>query len=215
MSEPHRSCRGRIAIRATLPAVFHLELRHFPTTARVFNLSAEELHRRVLEPWIAGETFEQDERRWDPEKTKLTIYEGPALRSDEIGMGRGWGNVTRTGQEVTDGVLEAARQQSAPSVRQQAIRELKGQLVERVTGRELGFPEVVALAADGRTGWRASDLLAVAEQAVWELLHEGRVAMTRDGAAPVPKPEWEGIVLAWATWATDPGTGTLRLRASG
>ncbi len=47
------------------------------------------------------------ERKWAPERAKLTIYEGPELRPDEIGVGRGWGNVTKYGTDVTGRLLSA------------------------------------------------------------------------------------------------------------
>ncbi len=136
---------------------------------------------------MAGETIELDEHRFSPEKAKLKIYEGPELRPDEIGMGRGWGNVTRRGEDVTARILDEARRQSAPTLREEAVRALSERLIARAAGGPVGFGEAIALAADGQPGWRASERLAVAEQAVWELLHTGGLALVRDGA-PVPKP---------------------------
>ena len=73
--------------------MFHLELRQFPHVARAFNLSREELERRFVGPWVSGQAIDQDDRRWSPEKARLTILEGPELRLEEIGLGRGWANL--------------------------------------------------------------------------------------------------------------------------
>ena len=81
--------------------MFHIQLRQFPNVSREFNLSQDELEARILRPWRAGQMVSSGDRRWAPERAKLTIYEGPELASEDIGMGRGWPNVTRTAAEVT------------------------------------------------------------------------------------------------------------------
>ena len=91
-------------------AVFHLELRQFPRVARVFNLTREEVDARFARPWINGTVIKYEDQPFAPDRGHLTIYEGPELRPDEIAMGRGWGNVGKSSQEVTETVLtEAAR----------------------------------------------------------------------------------------------------------
>jgi hypothetical protein len=77
--------------------------------------------------------------------------------------------------------------------------------IEELTAQELGFPDVVALAAAAQPQWRASQQVELAEQAVWEMLHQGRLAMIA-GAQPVARDEWQAIVLSWETWmgAADP-----------
>jgi hypothetical protein len=182
--------------------VFHVELRQFPNTTRAFNLTAEDLHRRFTAPWVEGRLIEADERRWSPEKAKLTIYESPALRPDEIGMGRGWGNVTRAGQDVTASVLHEAQRTLAPAGSGEAVAELKLDVVQRAARGPVRFGEVMSLADARHQGRRASERLALAEQSVWELLHEGRLRLTRAGVT-VDKPDWEGVVLAWESWAPD------------
>ena len=104
--------RTRDLSDARLQGVFHVEVRQFPHVARSFNLSERELNAKVLAPWSRGEVVELGERRWTPDKAKLTIFEAPELRTDEIGMGRGWGNVTRQGQEVTERLLAAVQAQA-------------------------------------------------------------------------------------------------------
>ncbi len=177
--------------------LFHVELRQFPGVGRAFNLTAEELSRRFVGPWIAGEVIELDDRRYAPERARLTVYEGPELRPEEIGMGRGWANVTRSGSDVTERVLESGRDPS--------LQQLEQELLERVP---LTPPEVVALANERWPGRRASERLGLAELAVWELLHQQRVGITRAGQA-VQREDWEQIVLSWETWSGERGSGLL------
>ncbi|MGI8411000.1 MAG: hypothetical protein ACR2LV_00515 [Solirubrobacteraceae bacterium] len=219
--------------------MFHVELRQFPHVARIFNLTREELEHRILTAWAAGQVVECEDRRWAPERARLQIYEGSRLRPDEIGMGRGWANASRTGAEVTAAVLEEAqdalRLKADPD--QGDLRELKQEIVVRCAAGPVEVHQAVSLAGDRHPSWRASDRLALAERSVWELLHEGRVRMLRrlrappEGAcAPVaPTPdalppiaaercqpmaceEWEAVLLAWRTWA-GPDAGALILAA--
>jgi len=61
------------------------------------------------------------------------------------------------------------------------------------------FAEVMALASAEHPGRRASECLTMAEQAVWESLHQGRLVLaTADGA--VAPEGWKAIILRWETW---------------
>ena len=100
------------ARHASLSLVFHVELRQFPHQTRAFNLTREELDARIVGPWIAGEAIELNEYRWLPDRATLTIYEGPLLGVADMGLGRGWQNVTRKGREVTQEVLIEARDET-------------------------------------------------------------------------------------------------------
>jgi hypothetical protein len=177
--------------------VFHVELRRFPHVARVFNLDAEELQGRIVLPWIRGAAVELEDRRWTRDRARLTIYEGPEIAAEDRGLGRGWSTVTRDGQNVTAWMIAAA-----------------GELVPKVSGLKrallaaptpLPLSEVASLA--GSAG-RPSERLAAAEQAVWELLHEGRASLTLAGA-PVQRAEWESVLLRWETWADPDGSAQL------
>src|ERR1700722_19070890 len=90
-------------------SVFHVELRQFPHTARTFNLSATEPRARFTGPWAVGALVDFDDRRWAPDRSKITIYESRPLRPEEFGIGRGWPNVTRLGEDVTERELAAPR----------------------------------------------------------------------------------------------------------
>jgi hypothetical protein len=176
--------------------VFHVELRRFPHVARVFNLEADELHARIVVPWVRGAAVELQDRRWTSDRARLTIYEGPEVPAEERGLGRGWSTVTRDGENVTARMIEAA----AGLVPRAS--ELKRDLVASIG--PLALSEAVALA--GPRG-RPSERLAAAEQAVWELLHEGRVSLLKAGVE-VSASDWGPLLLSWETWS-DPAIQLL------
>jgi hypothetical protein len=177
-------------------AVYHLELRQFPHVTRVFNLTRDELDARFVGPWVGGAMIEHDDRRWAPERSKLKILEGPALRPDELGMGRGWASAARSGTDVTEAVIGQARRGAEARPEVEALKAAIGE----VAVTPLGFQDVVALAAAAQPHWRASQQLELAEQAVWEMLHQGRVVMTV-GHDVVARQRWQPVVRSWATWA--------------
>jgi hypothetical protein len=88
--------------------MFHVELRHFPHSAWRFNLSEQELST-IVQPWVREQVVDMGERKWSPHLAKLTILEGPKLDVTELSMGRGWRSAQRRSEEVTQRVLEAAR----------------------------------------------------------------------------------------------------------
>lgn len=169
--------------------MFHVELRRFPHVARAFNLTEEELKARILLPWVRGAAVELDDRVWTPDRARLTIYEGPEIAAEERGLGRGWSIVTREGEDATARLIEAAGD-LVPRA-----SDLKRTLVRNPGSMPLS--DAVALAGPGG---RPSERLAVAEQAVWELLHEGHVTLVRSGAQ-VSANDWEGLLLRWETWS--------------
>jgi hypothetical protein len=173
--------------------VFHLELRQFPHVARVFNLEREELDRRFVRPWVGGGSVDQEERRWSPDRARLTIYEAPELPLDEIGMGRGWATVGKTGHDVTADVLAEAQRGA------QGRSTVEGFKAEILAAAPLSFGAVVELAAAQYPPWRASEHLALAEQAVWELLHQGGMTL-RGPDGEVDADGWQPVVLSWSTW---------------
>ncbi|MDQ6819792.1 MAG: hypothetical protein M3076_05540 [Actinomycetota bacterium] len=168
--------------------MFHVQLRQFPHLARAFNLTAEELHSRVLEPWTAGRHFQLQDRSWDPQRARLTVIEGPELEVQEIGMGRGWASAARAGSDVTSAVLAQPQADS---------ETLKVEIAARCGSEPMTLSEVVARA--GSDGMRASARLALAEQAVWELLHAGAVRLTRQGAE-LPRDAWQPTLVGFSAW---------------
>jgi hypothetical protein len=173
--------------------VFHVELRQFPNVARAFNLSRDDLLSKIVRPWVSGVRVEWGDRRWDPEKGRIAIYEGRRLAPEEIGMGRGWANATRTGTEVTELMLEEAR---VPP----ALESFKAEVAELCAREPAALYRIAHLAAARHPQARASERLALAENAVWQLLHEDAVSLTRDGEA-LPREEWGQALLSWEAWA--------------
>ncbi len=182
--------------------MFHVELRQFPSSVRRFNLTREQLDTRILVPWLAGESIELDGRGYLPEKAKLKVIEGPELRTDEIGMGRGWANAARAGEDITERLLAEVRAVAAPSAQDVLLEEFKAAVLAACAGRRLPLREVAALAGARHPHSRVSEQLALAERAVWELLHHGRVELhaPSDGDA-VACEGWQPIVLAWRSWS--------------
>jgi hypothetical protein len=182
---------------------FHVQLRQFPHVARAFNLTRDELQSWLVEPWLAGRAVQLQDRSWDPERARLTICEAPELRPDEIGLGRGWANVTRAGTEVTETLLADARGSIARST-----GELKSAILARCARGPVALRDIVPLA--GTEQLRASERLALAEQAAWELMHSGEVRLVQAGHAP-SRERWRELLFSWATWL-DPAAA---LEASG
>lgn len=187
--------------------MYHVELRQFPHVARVFNLSRDELDARFAGPWVTGAMIEHDDRRWAPERARLTVLEGPQLGPEQIGLGRGWAAAAKRCTDVTEAVIAAARRgaQARPEV--EALKDALGE----VAVNPITFQDVMALAAAAHPVWRASQQLELAEQAVWEMLHQGRLAMLL-GDETIARERWQPLVLSWASWV-DAGAHALRLRA--
>jgi hypothetical protein len=175
--------------------VFHIELRQFPHQTRAFNLTREQLDARIISPWVSDGGVELDDRRWSSERAKLTIYEGPELPADQLGLGRGWANVTRAGEDVTARIL-SERAHPAP------VTELKRELHDRCAYGAVSLRRLVELTGERYPQSRASERLALGEQAVWELLHERTVRLVRAGVT-VDRADWQGVLLRWEAWTSD------------
>jgi hypothetical protein len=162
--------------------MFHLELRQFPHSARAFNLTREQLDQ-ILRPLAAGRSVEMNERRWNPEKTKIAVYEGPELPVEEMGMGRGWGNVTKDGEDVTDRVLGEARSEAESPP---ALAVLKHAIVARAAEQPVGFEQLLDLVVDLAADADANQRVELAARAVWELLRDGRLRLAPAGETAQP-----------------------------
>ncbi len=195
--------------------MFHFELRQFPHSARAFNLEEDELHRRVVAPWLAGRTIEWSERSWSPERARLKIISGPALRPDELGMGRGWPEAQRAGEDVTEQILAAAQGFSGGDA---PLERLKRELLERSLTAPQPLAAALVAASELLPGRRVSERLALAEQAVWELLHERRIELRGPGgaqAAPLPEAQWQPQLLTWVSWTDAAGPVLVALAPEG
>ena len=187
--------------------MFHLELRQFPHVARAFNLTREELDTRFTRPWAGGQVVELEDRRWAPERARLTIFEGPELRTDEIGMGRGWANVNKTARDVTDAVLAEAQRGGQDRA---AVDTFKAE-VRGAARTPVSFPEVLTLAMAAYPQWRVSERVALAEQAVWELLYQGGLKLVApDG--PIEADAWQALFLSWPAWVQQGPQAPLLVR---
>jgi hypothetical protein len=190
--------------------MFHVELRQFPHVARAFNLSPDELQARVLGAWVRGQAVKLDDRTWGPEKARLTIYEGPQLKPEEMGLGRSWANVTKNCTEVTDQLLALERQAAASASpgagrrAPQAVSRLQAEILERCAVDELVVSDLIDLCNRRHPDWRVSDRIALAEQAIWQLLHQGRLTISWADSGPLlDKAAWGPVLLSWRTWAPD------------
>ena len=92
------------------------------------------------------------------------MYEGRPLAPEELGLGRGWANATRTGRDVTEEILEQ------PS----AVEAFKASLPGRIS-----LPDLLAAAGRRYPGARASERLALAER-VSENFRDYHVLARRD-----------------------------------
>ncbi|MGI9183473.1 MAG: hypothetical protein ACR2GZ_00690 [Solirubrobacteraceae bacterium] len=175
--------------------MFHLELRQFPHVARAFNLTREELDLRFARPWVSGSPVVHEDRRWTPEKARLIIFEGPELRIEDMGLGRGWANVGRTSNDVTETVLAEAQRGAEGRSTVAMFKDTLGHAA-RVS---ITLSEVMELVAAEYPAWRVSERLALAEQAVWEMLHQERLTLS-DLDGPIDPEHWQPTLLRWASW---------------
>ena len=138
-------------------------------------MTREQLEARVVAPWVRGQAFQLGDRQWAPDRAKLVIYEGRALATEEIGMGRGWSNVTRSGEEVTARVLDEAK---AAADSPPALEALKRELLARSSQGPLGMGQVVALAGELEPRLSPPQRLELAGRAVWDLLQDERLKLS-------------------------------------
>ena len=52
--------------------MFHIQLRQSVNMSREFNLTADELQRRILAPWKANTLVISGDQKWAPERAKQT-----------------------------------------------------------------------------------------------------------------------------------------------
>ncbi len=73
----------------------------------MLNVNELELRKQILESWVAGLPFEFQGQDWEPQQSRLTILEGPALETDPD-TDDGWEKALRAADDVTRPMLEAA-----------------------------------------------------------------------------------------------------------
>lgn len=91
---------------------FHIEISSSFNRARVLNVDEVKLREEILEPWVTGLPFEFHGQDWEPQQSRLTILEGPALETESTAEDD-WEKVLRAANDVTRPMLEAA-EASAP-----------------------------------------------------------------------------------------------------
>lgn len=170
--------------------MFHVELRQGRELARAFNRDERAVRTLFIEPLRGDALFRYADKEWDPRRARLTVLEGRELRPDELMLGRGWQSAQKVGKDVTEALL---------------ARDLSGGLEERIVGRLAAGPlplaEVVTMTAELLPGARVSQRLAVAEQAVWELLHREQAALrTAGGGDAVARERWQPTLLSADAW---------------
>ncbi len=178
--------------------MFHAELRQRPNVARAFNLTAAQLGAQFLAPIAAGSSFEYAGHEWDGATVKLTVLEGPRLEPGQLMLGRGWANAQKFSTDVSDRIATRAQ---AEGQDREAVQRLQERIVGGLIGGPLALPRAVTLADDLLAGRRASERLAAAEQAVWELLHRGGVELVDGAGTPVRADQWQGVLLRWESWS--------------
>ncbi|HEX3615027.1 MAG TPA: hypothetical protein VHU61_00700 [Solirubrobacteraceae bacterium] len=176
--------------------MFHVEMRMGMQVVREFNLSEQRLWLEFLAPLMAGNDFTVEGHDFIPRQTRLNVYEGPELRTDQLGMGRGWQNVERTATDVTERVLARAREHVAanaasqpgvlsattPAAASTASAELlRERLIGRLSAGPISSRELLATAAELMPDSDAQQRIATVRQVVWALLEH-------DAAQLAPPP---------------------------
>ncbi len=168
--------------------MYHVELRMSMQVVREFNLTERRLWTGVLAPLLADREFTIEGQEFVPRQTRLKVYEGPELRPDQLGLGRGWQNVERTGVDVTERVLRRAREHVASAGSGAVAAEatpgvdlLRERLIGRLSAGPLAAEEIAGIAAELLPEADERARARLAEQAVWALLERGVAQLTPNG----------------------------------
>lgn len=187
--------------------MFHLEMREGMHSVRAFNLTEEALATRFMEPLMADVEFTLEDHDWTPRKVRMRIFEGPQLRPDQLGMGRGWQTVERSFTDVTEAMLETARRQATENFAEEAaaaadqmtapaqpafpaqpavlphlpgeVDPLRERLIGRLSAGPVTFVDVVAMAAELFPGTAVDAQVAAAERAMLDVLRAGGTNLSR------------------------------------
>ena len=170
--------------------MFHVEMRAGLHVMREFNLSERELWVQFLAPLMAGREFTFEGHDFIPRKTRIKVYEGPELRPDQLGMGRGWQNVERTASDVTERVLEHARAFAADAA-EPVVDPLRERVIGRLSAGNVSLDEIEAMAADLLPGSGKSERHAATQRVALALLESGAAQLAprlAPGGAPSGVP---------------------------
>jgi hypothetical protein len=177
--------------------MFHVEIRSGIQVVREFNLTEQRLWLEFLAPLMADRDFVLEGHDFTPRHTRLTVYEGPELRPDQLGMGRGWQNVERRATDVTERVLERARQHTSqearnaapdrvvPAAVDRALPAAADLVRERLIGRIAAGPvsaeEILGIVTELTPSGSEQERLDVARHATWAVLERGGAQLTPSG----------------------------------
>jgi hypothetical protein len=157
--------------------MYHVQLYTRLHQARVYNLDQEELQRGFLDPMRLSGLFVYEGHEWEPRKTKLSVYEAERLRPDQIAMGRGWANVMKLGQDVTQQVLAQRPAPGPVAGSPAAVMQLKERLIGRLSAGPVTLQEIIAMAGDLMPESDDAEQLAASHRAASELLHSGAASL--------------------------------------
>ena len=161
-------------------------------------------------------SIELGEHRWAPERATLTVYEGPRLREDEIGMG-GAGRTPPARAPTSPRASSTPRERPSrrPSLPCMADFKLAGSGPVRARAGSactrsmwLANTEQPGTARQRAPGARrAGGLGAAARAAADDAPAERRAPAS---SSTVPQDQWQAVLLDWATWS-DPGAPSVQL----
>jgi hypothetical protein len=184
---------------------YHVEVRRAHSHARVFNLSEQELHETVLEPWIHGRALELGDQRWERRDSQLRILEGPSLAGPDLAYGQGWNRAERTAREVTDDLVADQAQTVAVLASTQSAADAATPMLEALGLLAVDWGAVARapiltwlLGADRATDLTFSAVLVIGSGSVpdWWLLEAGialgalgpRAVVVQFDGEPPPAP---------------------------
>lgn len=171
--------------------MYHVEMRAGMHVVREFNLTERRLWLEFLEPLMADREFTVEGHDFIPRKTRIKVYEGPELRPDQLGMGRGWQNAERTASDVTERVLARARGFIAQASAQEqdgsdraapvAVDALRERVIGRLSAGAVGLDEIAAIAADLLPESSEPERRAAAQRVALALLETGVAQLSPSG----------------------------------
>ena len=155
LDAPRRPQRSLGHERATLPSVFHVELRQFPHQARAFNLTREELDERILVPGLAGERDRAERPALVARPGEADHLRGAGARRRPAGARAGVAERDPQREDVTAGGAGRAGASGQPATgrgfkRRCATRRLAGAISSPALGRarRRALPAVAGERAD-------------------------------------------------------------------
>ncbi len=219
--------------------MYHVEFRESFHNLCHFNLDEGALGA-IVKAWTTDPWVEIEGRKWNPDRAKLRIIEGPELPLDQLTMGRGWRAAERHGTDVSDRILGAATE-AARAATQVAPEggAGKGAVPDGALEADSLGLELLSLLADGPAplyyAWRLAakrfpdrspgEALMLAERSVQSLLNTRLIALLMPAAdaegahgdpgsdgVPVAEQELQEVLNAQDSWARPEHSTAVRMR---